>query len=68
MGLPAPLGVDSLTVAPPACSYRTYQFARYVLVDQILARENSRFHTELGLSPDGLIEQMTTVFTDFPDI
>ncbi len=39
-----------------------------VLVDQILAWDNSLFHKELGLLPDGLIEQVTAALQDFLDI
>ena len=39
-----------------------------VLVDQILAWDNSLFHKELGLLPDGLIEQVTSALKDFQDI
>jgi mRNA interferase MazF len=39
-----------------------------VLVDQILAWDNSLFHKELGLLPDGLIEQVTAALKDFLDI
>ena len=39
-----------------------------VLVDQILAWDNSLFHKELGLLPDGLIEQVTAAVKDFLDI
>ena len=40
----------------------------HVLVDQILAWHNSLFHEELGLLPDGLIEQVTAALEDFLDI
>ena len=36
-----------------------------VLVDQVLAWDNSLFHKELGLLPDGLIEQVTAALKDF---
>ena len=39
-----------------------------VLVDQILTWDNSLFHKELGLLPDGLIEQVTAALKDFLDI
>ena len=39
-----------------------------VLVDQILAWDNSLFHKELGLLPDGLIEKVTAALKDFLDI
>lgn len=39
-----------------------------VLVDQILAWDNSLFHKELGILPDGLIEQLTAALKDFLDI
>jgi mRNA interferase MazF len=38
-----------------------------VLVDQILAWDNSLFHKELGLLPDGLIEKVTSALKDFLD-
>jgi mRNA interferase MazF len=38
-----------------------------VLVDQILAWDNSLFHKELGLLPDGLIEKVTAALKDFLD-
>jgi len=39
-----------------------------VLVDQILAWDNSLFHKELGLLPDALIEKVTAALKDFLDI
>ena len=39
-----------------------------VLVDQILAWDNSLFHKELGLLPDGLIEKVIAALKDFLDI
>ena len=39
-----------------------------VLVDQILAWDNSLFHKELGLLPDALIEKITAALKDFLDI
>ncbi len=39
-----------------------------VLVDQILAWDNSLFHKELGLLPDSLIEQVSAALKDFLDI
>jgi len=39
-----------------------------VLVDQILAWDNSLFQKELGLLPDGLIEQVSAALNDFLDI
>jgi mRNA-degrading endonuclease toxin of MazEF toxin-antitoxin module len=39
-----------------------------VLVDQILAWDNSLFHKELGRLPDGLIEKVTAALKDFLDI
>lgn len=39
-----------------------------VLVDQILAWDNSLFHKELGLLPDGLVEQVTAALKDFFDL
>ena len=39
-----------------------------VLVDQILAWDNSLFRKELGLLPDGLIEKVTAALKDFLDI
>jgi mRNA interferase MazF len=41
---------------------------RDVLVDQMLAWDNSLFHKELGLLPDGLIEQVAAALKDFLDI
>jgi mRNA interferase MazF len=38
-----------------------------VLVDQILAWDNSLFHKDLGLLPDGLIEHVTAALKDFLD-
>jgi mRNA interferase MazF len=39
-----------------------------VLVDQVLAWDNSLFHKELGLLPDALIEKVTAALRDFLDI
>jgi mRNA interferase MazF len=39
-----------------------------VLVDQVLAWDNSLFHKELGLLPDALIEKVTAALKDFLDI
>ena len=39
-----------------------------VLVDQILAWDNSLFHRELGLLPDALIEKVTAALRDFLDL
>ncbi len=39
-----------------------------VLVDQVLAWDNSLFHKELGLLPDSLIEKVTAALRDFFDI
>jgi len=39
-----------------------------VLVGQILAWDNSLFHRELGILPDGPIEQVTAALKDFLDI
>ena len=39
-----------------------------VLVDQVLAWDNSLFHKELGLLPDALIEKVTAALKDFFDI
>jgi mRNA interferase MazF len=39
-----------------------------VLVDQVLAWDNSLFHKELGLLPDALIEKVTAALNDFFDI
>ena len=39
-----------------------------VLVDQVLAWDNSLFHKELGLLPDALIEKITAALKDFLDI
>jgi mRNA interferase MazF len=38
-----------------------------VLVDQVLAWDNSLFHKELGLLPDALIEKVTAALKDFLD-
>jgi mRNA interferase MazF len=39
-----------------------------VLVDQILAWDNSLFHKELGMLPEALVEKVTTALKDFLDI
>lgn len=39
-----------------------------VLVDQILAWDNSLFHKELGMLPEALVEKVTTALRDFLDI
>ena len=39
-----------------------------VLVDQVLAWDNSLFRKELGLLPDALIEKVTAALKDFFDI
>ncbi len=39
-----------------------------VLVDQILAWDNSLFHKELGLLPESLIEQVAAALKDFLDL
>ena len=39
-----------------------------VLVDQILAWDNSLFHKELGVLPEVLIEKVTAALKDFLDI
>ena len=39
-----------------------------VLVDQVLAWDNSLFHKELGLLPDALIEKVTAALKDFLDM
>jgi mRNA interferase MazF len=39
-----------------------------LLVDQVLAWDNSLFHKELGLLPDALIERVTAALKDFFDI
>ena len=39
-----------------------------VLVDQILAWDNSLFHKDLGLLPEVLIEQVTSALKDFLDL
>jgi len=39
-----------------------------VLVDQVLAWDNSLFHRELGLLPDALIEKVTAALKDFFDM
>jgi mRNA interferase MazF len=39
-----------------------------VLVDQVLAWDDSLFQKELGLLPDGLIERVTAALKDFLDI
>ena len=39
-----------------------------VLVDQILAWDNSLFHEELGMLPEALIEKVTAALRDFLDL
>ena len=39
-----------------------------VLVDQILAWDNSLFHKELGMLPEALLEKVTAALRDFLDI
>jgi len=39
-----------------------------ILVDQILAWDNSLFQKELGLLPEALIEKVTSALRDFLDI
>ena len=39
-----------------------------VLVDQILAWDNSLFHKELGVLPEALVEKVTAALRDFLDI
>jgi len=39
-----------------------------VLIDQILAWDNTLFNKELGLLPDGIIEKVTAALKDFLDI
>ena len=39
-----------------------------VLVDQILAWDNSLFHRELGLLPEALIEKVSAALKDFLDV
>ena len=39
-----------------------------VLVDQILAWDNSLFHKELGVLPEALIEKVAAALRDFLDI
>lgn len=39
-----------------------------VLVDQILAWDNSLFYKELGMLPEALIEKVTAALRDFLDI
>jgi mRNA interferase MazF len=39
-----------------------------ILVDQILAWDNSLFHKELGMLPEALVEKVTTALRDFLDI
>ena len=39
-----------------------------ILVDQILAWDNSLFHRELGLLPEALVERVTAALKDFLDI
>ena len=39
-----------------------------ILVDQILAWDNSLFHRELGRLPEALIEKVTAALKDFLDI
>jgi mRNA interferase MazF len=39
-----------------------------VLVDQMLAWDNSLFHKELGVLPEALVEKVTAALRDFLDI
>src|ERR1019366_5645165 len=39
-----------------------------VLVDQILAWDNSLFYKELGMLPEALVEKVTAALRDFLDI
>lgn len=39
-----------------------------ILVDQILAWDNSLFHKDLGLLPDALVEKVSAALKDFLDI
>lgn len=39
-----------------------------LLVDQILAWDNSLFHKELGILPEALVEKVTAALRDFLDI
>lgn len=39
-----------------------------VLVDQLLAWDNSLFHKELGVLPETLVEKVTAALRDFLDI
>jgi mRNA interferase MazF len=39
-----------------------------ILVDQILALDNSLFHKELGMLPEALVEKVTAALRDFLDI
>jgi mRNA interferase MazF len=39
-----------------------------LLVDQILAWDNSLFHKELGMLPEALVEKVTAALRDFLDI
>ncbi len=39
-----------------------------VLVDQILAWDNSLFHKELGILPEALIERVSAALRDFLDV
>jgi len=39
-----------------------------VLVEQILAWDNSLFHKELGMLPEALVEKVTAALRDFLDI
>jgi mRNA interferase MazF len=39
-----------------------------ILIDQILAWDNSLFHRELGLLPEALVEQVKAALKDFLDI
>ena len=39
-----------------------------VLMDQILAWDNSLFHKELGMLPEALVERVTGALRDFLDI
>jgi mRNA-degrading endonuclease toxin of MazEF toxin-antitoxin module len=39
-----------------------------ILVDQILAWDNSLFRRELGMLPDGLREELKTALREFLDL
>lgn len=39
-----------------------------VLLDQILAWDNSLFHKELGILPEALVEKVTGALKDFLDL